>query len=293
MDYYASVSAKIKELRTNKNMTLSELADGICSISHISRIENGTRTPNALILRQISNKLGVSPDILLRTVESPNSIRYYEIIKQLYIDCEYNRFEKVFEVTSKINFDEVYSLEDKQILLALNYVCENMLRSIPELTIKRLQEVLDMSYSSGAQPTDLEFALLSNIANCHIQMKDLKKAKQIISFLELSVENTLFHIAKQPLIRFHTSNSIIAYHEKSYDKAHELIDKAISCAKDCSHHATLIECYYVKGRIYEKQNMQKEAMKWFNYSEALIDLILDTEIEQYNMIIDSYFNLQF
>lgn len=291
MDYYASVSARIKELREQRNMTRSELAEGICSVSHISRIESGARCPNALILRQISNKLGVTADILLRSVESPTSLDLYEMINQLSRDMEYNHFEKVYNITSQVNIEEIHSSEDKQIILTLSCLSENAIKFIPEVTIRKLQDILDISYTDEAQPTNIEFALLIELANCYMQLNNLEKAKQIISFLEQADEVTLFHRVLQPLIRLNTTSAIIAYHEKSYDKAQELIDKAISVAKKLCYHASLIECYYAKGRIYEKQNMPEEASLCFNNSKTLIDLLFDSESKQFNIHIDHFFDL--
>lgn len=291
MDYYIAVGAKIKELRLSKNMSRSELAEGICSVSHISRIETGSRSPNSQILRHISNRLGISADILLRLVESPVSLELYELINQLLLDMEYNRFEKVFEITSSINIEEVFSLEDKQIIMTLNYLCENIIKSVPEITIKRLQEILDLSYSDGTQPTDIEFGILTEIAFCHMQLRDFENARKIISFTEEMSEKTLFHRVLQPLVRCNLTSAIIAYHENSFEKAHKFIDKAISNAKTLNFHATLVDCYHAKGRIYDKQDMKEKAVDCYNNSRLLADLLFDSDVDLFIDNFDYFFDI--
>lgn len=291
MDHYVIVGAKIKELRLSRNMTRSELAEGICSVSHISRIETGSRAPNSQILRHISNRLGISVDILLRKVEAPISLELYELINKLQIDMEYNRYEKVFDITSTINIEDVYSLEDKQIIMTLNCLCENVIKSIPEITIKRLQNILDLSYSDGSQPTDIEFSILNEIAFCHVQMKAFEKAKKIISFTENISESILFHRVIQPKIRFNIICTILAYHEKLFENAHLLIDKGISDAKTLNFHATLIDCYYAKGRIFDKQGMYEEASECYNNSKLLANILFDSDVETIISHIKYFFDL--
>ncbi|CAH2213401.1 protein of unknown function [Tepidibacter aestuarii] len=42
-----------------RNMTKTQLTNGVCSISYITRIEKGERCPTSVILRQITTRLGV------------------------------------------------------------------------------------------------------------------------------------------------------------------------------------------------------------------------------------------
>ncbi len=56
---------KVKTVRKHRNMSQTELADGLCSQALISRIEKTEVIPNALLLKSICNKLNVSVDWIL------------------------------------------------------------------------------------------------------------------------------------------------------------------------------------------------------------------------------------
>lgn len=75
---YANIGKVIKKYRQNLNMTKKELAEGICSSPFITMIENGTRCPNAIILFKLCAKLGVSPDLIYRTLFFSDIEQYLE-----------------------------------------------------------------------------------------------------------------------------------------------------------------------------------------------------------------------
>ncbi|OHX52092.1 transcriptional regulator [Planococcus salinarum] len=54
-----NVGSVIKYYRSKNNMTQSQLADGICSISHLSKIESNTYTPHESTIEALLSKMGV------------------------------------------------------------------------------------------------------------------------------------------------------------------------------------------------------------------------------------------
>lgn len=59
----------IKNLRTDLELTQKQLAEGICSQSLLSRVEQGLEIPSVLIIHNICQKLGITVDALLSTSE--------------------------------------------------------------------------------------------------------------------------------------------------------------------------------------------------------------------------------
>ena len=51
------VGERIRQLRIHKQLTQKELTEGICSITYLSRIENGQINPSAEFLRKVSKRL--------------------------------------------------------------------------------------------------------------------------------------------------------------------------------------------------------------------------------------------
>lgn len=62
------VGERIRQLRIHKQLTQKELIEGICSITYLSRIENGQINPSAEFLRKVSKRLGYD----LTELSSPN-----------------------------------------------------------------------------------------------------------------------------------------------------------------------------------------------------------------------------
>jgi transcriptional regulator with XRE-family HTH domain len=58
---------KLKQLRTERGLTLRAVADALdgISYSYISRVENGLRQPNAELIFQVARLFNVSTDALL------------------------------------------------------------------------------------------------------------------------------------------------------------------------------------------------------------------------------------
>ncbi|MDE0583542.1 helix-turn-helix domain-containing protein [Planococcus sp. A6] len=54
-----NIGSVIKYYRLKHNLTQSQLADGICSVSHLSKIESNTYTPHEETYEALLSKMGV------------------------------------------------------------------------------------------------------------------------------------------------------------------------------------------------------------------------------------------
>lgn len=291
MDYYASIGMKIKELREKRNMTHSQLAEGICSDSYISRIERGTRCPNSLILRQFSQKLGISGDYLLRTMESKISLDIYNLINRARTNLECNQFEAVKVLLSNVDITKVDSLYDKQIIMALNYIAENAISKNRIYSLKKIDEILNITYIEGSPPTNVEFGLLLEKARNCVLMSDFSEAKEILNFLEQESLNIVFYVTMKPLIDLFITQSILAYHEARYQEAENFLTTAILEAKTNCLHGVLIECYYLRARIFDSQGKHTKATYWHEHSQLLIDLLINKSNTPYCLDIKRYIDI--
>src|SRR5580658_9161622 len=69
------IAALIRSHRLRRNLTLAQLSDmsGI-SVGHLSRLENGTRTPTVRLLLQLARALGVSLGALVGETPEQNTV---------------------------------------------------------------------------------------------------------------------------------------------------------------------------------------------------------------------------
>lgn len=76
-----NIGSVIKYYRTKNNMTQLQLADGICSISHLSKIESNTYTPHESTIEALLAKMGVQ---LSKEID-----KHHRLQRQLsdFIDC--------------------------------------------------------------------------------------------------------------------------------------------------------------------------------------------------------------
>lgn len=95
-DKYEIVGAEIKNRRIKMCLTLDALADGICSLSYLCKIENNKIEPNVFYLRELCNRLELSDkqvDVLLdlRNILEECIDAYankdYDIIDSYYEKC--------------------------------------------------------------------------------------------------------------------------------------------------------------------------------------------------------------
>lgn len=61
----AAFGRRVQELRTDRGLSLREMAFSGCSASFLSRVEAGLRVPSPAIVAQIANRLGVDVEELL------------------------------------------------------------------------------------------------------------------------------------------------------------------------------------------------------------------------------------
>ena len=127
-NYYEKIGPHIKKLREERGLTKSQLASGVCSVSYISRVEKGERCPSSIILRQITTKLGTTPEELFRYLESPSSLNTYELINELYTSIQRHNFVEIDAMLlDKEKEIDSLSIRDAQIIRLFRCICDSIL----------------------------------------------------------------------------------------------------------------------------------------------------------------------
>ncbi len=128
-----NIGKKIKELRTKKLMTQSELAGNVITRNMLSCIENGSATPSLATLKHISSKLGVSMGYLLADEsEEPMYLKMAEAkdIKNAYLSGNF-RICRDMCINSSLESDDEFSLifAESSLALARESFAEGALRN--------------------------------------------------------------------------------------------------------------------------------------------------------------------
>lgn len=285
MNFYNNIGEQIKFYREKMGLSRTELAKGICSVSYISRIENGTRIPNSMILRQLTNRLGLPSELILRSAESPTALYLFNIFSQGVVDIEYHRFEKLHKLISTIRVDDSTSGDDKQIITSLIIVCEHFMQKNSEETLQRIDNLIGSSYKFGEEPSNIEFILLLQKVLCLIDLNQLEEVRSILDILESNYERVVFYLTKLSVVRLFQVHAVYCYHIKQYEDAIFYVNKSMRLAKKHAFHVLLIDSYQIKSKLYTTIKEFENAKKCDEAITSLKELLLyETDIDFDNSI---------
>ena len=117
------IASRIKELRTNKELTQTEFAESINTVqAALSAYERGDRTPSLDILICIAQKYDVSIDWLCGLNEKPNSSNKLSTYSDLFA-----LFLELQDLTKlKTKFYKTMQLEDEDIPFSSSYTVASL-----------------------------------------------------------------------------------------------------------------------------------------------------------------------
>ncbi len=129
----------IKYHRTRQGITQKELANGICSISYLSKIENGSITPNNDVIKLITSRLNIS---IQKDNDNNDEIKekifyWYRLIKERDKEKakqKWKELENIYYTTS--------NLEAKQLLAVMKFIYEITFNNINQVkeTYEKVKE---------------------------------------------------------------------------------------------------------------------------------------------------------
>ena len=187
----------VKSRREALGLTQEDLAEGICSVPTLSRIENGERMPSKENFEMLLQRLGYSDTILYEFVDEKTillhdlkfRIRHAIMTKNL---GEARRLLAEYEVNSDPN-----SRTDRQFIVLYSVITNPGVRQSQE-EIKLLEEALKLTcphYREKSLPKLLsyeEIILLNGIANRFMRMQDYDRAIAIFFHLKSYYEKSMF-----------------------------------------------------------------------------------------------------
>ncbi|WBW97239.1 helix-turn-helix domain-containing protein [Oceanirhabdus sp. W0125-5] len=284
INYYFEIGPYLKKLREKKNMSRSQLADGICSVSYIARIENGNRCPSSVILRQISNKLGITPEHLFRAIESPKGLYVQEIINQIMLYVERYDFANLFNLLNdKKNYEhlDILSIHDYQIIQTVKYCSKAFLDNNYEAGIKAAKKMRDLTYIKESTPTDIEFMLM-NIYGFFLLLNNQKKESyNYLNKIKKYVDDLSILHTPVAIPRFYSVYISACIDTGNLYEAGSYIDYAIDYCKKNNTHILLRELYFLKGELCYRLGNKDEFKIWYDKAVLVHELCKYTDTEYF------------
>lgn len=264
----------IKNRRIELGLSQEDLADGICSVPTLSRIENGERMPTKNHFEMLMQRLGYSA-ISLDCYTDKQDFKIHELkfqIRQAYVIKDFriaerllNEYKEIMEDDSNIdlqffqlyhtllNLDQ-YSAGEEQPLFesALRLTC-------PSYGANHIPHVL--SYE--------EIILLNNIAICYGKVEKHHEAISILrtlkTYYDTHIINSEEALRTQPMILYNLSKALgmAGY----FDECLEVCEESIHLAKRTSRCGCLGEVLYNCAWILVRRNQEGDYIVAANYAE--------------------------
>ena len=241
----------IKRRREELGCTQEELADGICSVPTLSRIENGERMPTKEHLEMLLQRLGYS-DTMLDAYIDEKTFRLHELkfkIRQATI------LGKLDE--AKTLLSEYEQIADKESPIARQFILLFRLLVYPrdhsmEYRLEQFETAIRMTcpkYESSKLPMILsyeEILIACNIAICHFELGQADTAINILYAIKQYYENHIISseeiLRTQPMVLYDLSKFLGC--AKRYDECIEICDLGIRIARETGRCTQLDKMFY-------------------------------------------------
>lgn len=235
----------VRSRRMELGYSQEDLADGICSVPTLSRIESGERMPTRKHLEMLMQRLGLS-EMPLDSFMSNQEFRIHELkyaIRCAYIERNYSLARESLEELEKVlqeptPIDMQHQLLYHTLLYKEQFSVEQRLRRFEKALLLTCPKYRDncfprvMSYE--------ELTVLNNIAISYGALENYDKACSILYFIKKYYEDHIVSTEEarrtQPMILFNLSVSL--GRSGRYDECIEICDIEIRLARNtgrCSH----------------------------------------------------------
>lgn len=255
----------IRNRRIELGLSQEDLADGICSVPTLSRIENGERMPTKNHFEMLMQRLGYSA-MSLDFFTDRQDFQIHELkfkIRQAYVIKDYllvgkllDEYKELISDNSKIDqqFYELY----QTLICVKQYPNEEQ-----RLRFESALRLTCPSYSDNHYPRVLsyeEIILLNNIAVSYDVPDTRHRAIDIFRTLKAYYDSNIINaeeaLRTQPMILYNLSKALgLAGH---YDECLEICDEGIRLARKTGRCTNLGKILYNRAWALIKRNQDDD-----------------------------------
>lgn len=252
----------IKQRREELGYTQEDLAEGICSVVSLSRIENGERMPTKNHIEMLLQRLGLS-DAILDSYVNENTLYLHELKFRIRQAVILGQFEKAQGLISDYKCKADMQLPLERQFIILNHTLSTESKYGIEEKLSIFEEAMRLTfpkYSEGSLPRVLsyeEITILNNIAGCYQNLKDYDKAIRILMHIknyyyraEVNREEAL---RTQPMILYNLSKCLGLAGE--YSACIAVCDEGIRIAQETGRCKCLASTLYNRAWSLEKRKL--------------------------------------
>lgn len=251
----------IRNRREELGFSQEDLADGICSVPTLSRIENGERMPTKNHFEMLMQRLGYSA-MSLDYFTDKQDFLCYEMkfkIRQAYVVKNYT-LAKAYLNDLESNLKKPTKMDRQFVILYKILLNEDSYTNIDKL--KQMEEAILLTcprYKKFNIPMVLsydEIILLNNIAICYDVEGDQRTVITILTALKEYYDHHVISeeeaLRTQPMILYNLSKYLGLYGQ--YDECIEICDIGIRIARKTGRCAQLAKTLYNRGWALLRRN---------------------------------------
>ncbi|WP_322906980.1 helix-turn-helix domain-containing protein [Paenibacillus sp. SGZ-1009] len=262
MDHIANRIGKLlKSLRQSTGFSQRELADGICSQSEISHIENGKVIPCIYTLLSISDKLGIHPAYFMERINIPE----YNLVQLVKVQLrEYVQQKEYIKMNTTIKKYEhnpsFQGIEEKQFILWHKSIFEFYISKNTPLAQHYIEQAL--AFKQSFCKTQQDIHILNSYAILKCEEKQFSQAlilfyeaKKLYEQLEVVTDPKLYSKLLYNLSKTYTQMGDYCTAEKYCDAA------IVNCKRENSS--------YLYGELFYQKAFIKKSQYFFAEAESL------------------------
>ncbi|WP_100333386.1 helix-turn-helix domain-containing protein [Bacillus alkalisoli] len=272
---FTVIGKEIKNIRQELGISQSELSDGICTQSQISKIEKGEVYPLANTLYFIAEKLGVDVNYFYELATIP----HLEYVKSLK--------DQVRKGLNSYNYTEVYNIiegekknplfvnnrNNLQFLLWNEGICIFHMKKDKKNAMRLLEEALELTKMTNKLIGEREIEIINSMAIIYSETGEYEKA--------LDKFNIAYnHFNKLPFMHDYSIKTKILYNTARTLTKNLDYNKAISISREGIEWCINNNSLYLLGSLYYHIGYNYDFLKEF-----------DTSVTYYNKAI-TVFELQ-
>lgn len=260
------IGSLIKYYRTKQGLTQNELAMGICSIPHLSKIENNSKEANEETIRLLLERLNIQ---LQEVEESEQSIESLlnDLQKHIfYVNKQEagNTFEKLVEYEELITFTKhIYLYE----LYKLRYYIFISNTELAELQLSLLSS-LKKNFSQYEKYLQMLFNALLLILDGKYHEAD----KQFVNLIQKNVELGLF----EGDVYYHLA--IVKFRLGESGQAIIFSRKALTLYKDEYNFKRILYTLMSLGLYYSNEKLYKEALEIYDHVLRNVEVLYEQKL---------------
>ena len=267
MSYYP-LGYIIKNRREELQLSQEDLAEGICSVSTLSRIENGARMPSKNHYEMLMQRLGYSA-LSLDYFTDTQAVIIHELkfkIRHAYIEKEFGQCRRLLEKLTSLTGER--STIDTQFISLYDTLLNQ--KSMPvEEKLERLEAALRLTcpqYGENFAPKVLsyeEICILNNIAQSYKALLQRPRTIELLyvikNYYDRQVCSAEEALRTQPMILYNLSSSLGL--EGRYDECIAVCDEAISLARRTYRYSFYEKILYNRAWSMLRRNREGDREK--------------------------------